>query len=265
MQKLTYISNENLRKETAFVISKAINAQIKAARKFGANVIDPFATLFEISGFSVNFSDWKENETTRQAQKTLQNHVGAFHQRILGHVEGWEDKRTGSQVDLICIDKRIIAEVKNKYSTVTGGKLVDVYNELSELVTPKASTYKDFTAYFVTIIPKTPVRFDLPFTPSNKKKGSKCEKNELIRTIDGASFYHLVTGKPDALEELYKVLPTVIEEILVTDYKKTGYKIENMEDLLSFFDAAFKNKPAKMAGVKKTAAKKVAVKKVAVK
>lgn len=256
MPKLEFISDENLRKETEFVIDKALQAKNKSEKKFGRNVIDPFAALFEISGFGVGHAEWKSSETVRQAQKTLQNHVGAFHQRILGHVKDWDDKKTGEQVDLSCSSKKIIAEVKNKFSTVTGGNLVNVYDELSELVTNKASKYKDYTAYFVTIIPKRATRFDECFTPSNKKKGTKCAKNELVRTIDGASFYELVTGRKDALEELYKALPTVIEEIFEAKNAKSTYKVPDVTELTSYFDMAFKQVKSKKTTSKKSPGKK---------
>lgn len=265
MPKLEFISDKALRDETAFVIKKALNAKNESENKFGKNVIDPFATLFEFSGFDVDHTKWKDSETVRQAQKTLQNHVGAFHQRILGHVEGWDDKKTGVQVDLICDSKKIIAEVKNKYSTVTGGSLVNVYDELSDLVTRKSSKYKDYTAYFVTIIPKHPIRFNNCFTPSNKKKGTKCEKNELIRITDGSSFYALVTGRENALEELYGVLPTVIEEIFAQDYKKSAYVVPNKTELLLYFNAAFKNTTIKKTTAKKAVTKRTSAKKAAAK
>jgi hypothetical protein len=41
--------------------------------------------------------------------------------------------------------------------------------------------------------------------------------NKLIRQIDGASFYELVTGRPNALKELFDTLPDVIADITGTD------------------------------------------------
>ncbi len=69
----------------------------------------------------MGYEIWYKNETARQAQKTLQNHLGDFHQRILGSVKGWTDMHTGGVIDLISHDTKIIAEVKNKYNTVSGG------------------------------------------------------------------------------------------------------------------------------------------------
>lgn len=49
-------------------------------------------------------ADLEINETTRQAQKTLQNHIGDFHQNILGSVDGWINLKVGSIIDLISED-----------------------------------------------------------------------------------------------------------------------------------------------------------------
>ena len=210
MALLAFISDENFLLEVERVIDVAIRAKQEASQGFGRNVIDPFAALFEMSGFGIEHNHWKDSEMVRQSQKTLQNHIGYFHQQMLGHVQGWENLGVGSEVDLINTDQKIIAEVKNKYSTVTGGKLKDVYSELENLVMPKASRFKGFTAYFVNVIPKTTARFDTVFTPSDKASGRRCADNVLIRLIDGASFYHVVTGRENALSELFYALPEAI-------------------------------------------------------
>ncbi|MGR5128021.1 Eco47II family restriction endonuclease [Photobacterium swingsii] len=241
MPILNFISDENLRAEVKFVIGKALAAKQESDKKFGKNVIDPFSAIFEIASFDVDHNEWKKNESIRQAQKSLQNHVGMFHQKILGHVQGWEDKGVGSIVDLICDKKKIVAEVKNKYSTVTGSKLADLYKDLADLVNPKHSNYKGYTAYVVNIIPRRAARMNQEFTPSDRGKGQKCPPSELIRIIDGYSFYEMVTGEPDALEQLFKALPSVIEDILVNDFeRKIDYKVPDILSITDYFDKAYR-------------------------
>lgn len=228
-----WIDDIKLDKAVEYLLGKAKEAENSAENEFGKNVIDPFAALFEIAGFGINYDVWHTNETIRQAQKTLQNHIGEFHQKVLGSVTGWEDLGVGNVVDLVSDGAKIIAEVKNKYNTVSGGKLAGLYKDLHSLVMPNSSKYKGYTAYYVTIIPRRAIRFDNEFTPSDKTTSSKCEKNTKIRTIDGSSFYHLVTGKADALEELFDYLPEVIE--------RSNIKIESTtkEKLKRFFKTAF--------------------------
>jgi hypothetical protein len=235
MPFLKWISDTDLRYEVNQLLSIAQVAKKAAVDEFGKNVIDPFAALFEMSGFSIDYDTWHNSETTRQAQKTLQNHIGDFHQRILGYPKGWTNKGVGNIVDLLSEDKKIIAEIKNKYNTISGGKLSDLYYSLEKQVSPKSSIYKGYTAFYVMVIPKTGQRFNKPFTPSDKDKGARCPVNELIREIDGASFYSMVTGSANALEDLFDVLPEVIKVC-----SEGKYRIRDKKKLKEFFNLAYK-------------------------
>lgn len=99
-----------------------------------------------MSGFGIDYDTWLKSETTRQAQKTLQNHIGDFHQNILGYSKGWTNMKVGNVIDLASEENKAIAEIKNKYNTISGGKLSDLYNSLDKLVSPKSSIYKGYTA-----------------------------------------------------------------------------------------------------------------------
>jgi len=239
MSYLNYILDEDLIEIVKGVLDVGIEKKLSAEKDFTKNVIDPFGSIFETAAFEVNHATWKSSELIRQSQKTLQNHIGDFHQKVLGCVGGWEDLGTGSVVDLNHKDRKIIAEVKNKYNTVTGGKLADQYYSLERLIMPKASTYKGYTSYFVNIIPKKPERYNKTFEPSDKDKGAKCPRNESIRVIDGASFYTLVTGEENALEDLHKVLPTVIEDIFRHTYGVAGFKISDKKSFSQYFSLAY--------------------------
>lgn len=208
-----FLEDAALVAEVSHLLTVAEEAIESQRKEFGKNVIDPFAAMFEMSGFGLDHAAWVRVELMRQAQKTLLNHIGGFHQNVLGAVKGWENMNTGAVVDLVSHEHKVIAEVKNKHNTLSGGKRSDQYENLEKLVMQKASRYHGYTAYFVTIIPKSPERFDRPFTPSEKETGAKVQENALIREIDGSSFYHLVTGEKDALAELFKALPGVISGI----------------------------------------------------
>lgn len=234
MAWLTWINDSDLEKEVYLLLEKAQKAKSKSSKDFRKNVIDPFAAIFEIAGFEQNFETWIRSEQSRQAQKTLQNHIGEFHQNILGYCINWENLSVGNVVDLVSIEHKIIAEVKNKYNTLSGGRLADQYATFDNLISPKLSVYKGYTAFLVTIIPQKRSRFNRTFTPSNKEKGERCPTNENIREIDGASFYSLVTGDPCALENLYRILPSVIEKC--TEGK---IRLTDSDKLLEFYNAAF--------------------------
>lgn len=235
MAYLSFISDKALKDAVQHLLDTANQAQEKAAKDFDRNVLDPFAYLFEVAGFKIASDElWIEGEKRRQAQKTLQNHIGNFHQKILGTVIGWDDLNTGGVIDLVCHERKIVAEVKNKFNTVKGSDRVKIYENLELLVMTKGHQYKSYTAYYVEVLPKTKERYNKEFTPSDNSKGSTKQPNALIRQIDGYSFYGLVTGVPDALEQLYKVLPTVIEDC-------SGYRFNQPNMANSLFKKAFFN------------------------
>ncbi|MEQ1638300.1 MAG: Eco47II family restriction endonuclease [Methylococcales bacterium] len=232
MPQLSFISDEALFKAVKHLLEIALKARTKADQEFDRNVIDPFAILFEMSGFSVDEPLWLVGEKNRQAQKTLQNHVGTFHQAILGMMAGWQDLGTGGVVDVVSTTGKIIAEIKNKHNTVKGSDKVKVYDQMETLVMTKGHQYKDFTAYYVEIIPKSNSRYNKPFTPPDSAKGQPRRANPLIRQIDGYSFYALATGVPNALEQLFLALPDVIEEC-------SDYRFTDREFARAFFHKAF--------------------------
>lgn len=176
MSIISYISDEKIKEIVYKVLAKGIAKKKSAEKDFYKNVIDPFGAIFEVATFDIAIKNWKESELIRQSQKTLQNQIGNFHQEVLGNVNTWVDLGTGGVVDLKNDERKIIAEVKNKYNTVSGGDLSSKYETLENLVMPKTSGYKGYTAYFVQIIPKKTTRYNEFFQPSNKEKGTRCKK-----------------------------------------------------------------------------------------
>lgn len=234
--RLAFISDENLRGAVKFLLDVAVAAKKKSEEDFEKNVIDPFGCLFEIAGFNTTTDTWLHNEQNRQAQKTLQNSVGAFHQQIIGSLRGWENAGTGGIVDAVNHTQKIVAEIKNKYNTVKGDHQKLVYDTLHDAVMPKQTLYHGYCAYYVEIIPPKAKRYNVEYTPSDNKTGQKRSGSPLIRKIDGYSFYELATGEKDALEKLYKVLPDMIEGCL------PGRKIPQDDRTFTqgFFNKAYK-------------------------
>ena len=240
MAYLPFIRDEDLVNAIDKTIKTGLDAKINGEKDFYKNVIDPFGAIFETAVGSMSTEEWKVKELMRQNQKTLQNQVGEFHNIVLGSVRGWKSLGKGMEIDLENLEKhnkKIIAEIKNKYNTVTGSKRKDHYEEFENLVCNKSSKYFGATAYFVQIIPKNAMSFNCCFTPSDKAKGIKKPKNEQIREIDGRSFYALVTGIEDALDQLYKIMPQVIIDHNFSKHKFTEY---DKDTFLDFYSRAYK-------------------------
>lgn len=236
MTYLPFIADNDLKIHVSRVLDAGIKANKNKDTKFHSNVIDPFGPIFELAVNDFTSTEWEKSEKSRQTQKSLQNEIGDFHNHILGSVDGWTALPKGNEIDLIKDDKKIIAEIKNKYNTVSGGKLVDHYVEFDNLENKKASKYFGATAYYVKIIPHKPITFDIPFTPSDKASGNRKSTDQSIREIDGRSFYKLVTGFDDALDQLHKAIPNVINDL---GQKNNNYSKQDLSDLNSYFKKAY--------------------------
>ena len=67
-------------------------------------------------------------------------------------------------------------------------------------------------------MPKNGKTYNKPFTPSDNRSKQRRDENPKIRQIDGKSFYTLLTDNPNALRELYLLLPELASEILVEEF-----------------------------------------------
>lgn len=92
--------------------------------------------------------------------------------------------------DLECPSRKLFAGIKNKWNTMNPENRRKV---IQDLETAARQKFKGWQGYLVQVIPKEPVRYEKVIA-----------KN--IKETDGASFYHIVTGKPDAIHDLFEYL-----------------------------------------------------------
>lgn len=201
------------------------NFKVKAFKKdIHENILDPFSSMIEASINELNFEGWIKAEKTRQHQKTLQNTIGNLHQKLLANIEGVDDLGVGEILDIVCHDKKIIAEIKNKHNTTKGNHKKEIYDDIASLL--KTEKYKGYTGFYVEIIPSKPVLFNVSFTPPDNVTKTNKPRRKDIRKIDGKSFYTLLTGDENAIFKMYKT----VSKILVDKYNlKTS---EQFMDLL---------------------------------
>ena len=229
MAYLTWITDEKLLAALKDFAAALSRGDAKNAKNSGRNVTDPFAALFTLSFFNMDHVHWLRMEEFRKKDKTLTNALGTFHQQILGSVDGWQNLGTTAVVDLVNDDRKIIAELKNKYNTVKGSDKINIYNDLHSCIYDKVSKYRGYQAYYVTIIPEKPEGVLRPFVPSDNKSGTKPAEDELIMEIDGKRFYSLVTGSETALEDLFRVIPQILTSShfhLILDDKSKAVVVE---------------------------------------
>lgn len=192
---LAWISDEKLSEEIGFLQQRTQRAWKDAEERRVRNVIDPFLSLVIASVFGIQ--DPKELVKIQNAESALRglsNAIGNFHQQILGSVDSWENHDAG--YDLECSTRRIVAEVKNKWNTMNASNRYQVETDLRTAVRQKSGNW---TGYLVLVIPRHPQRYQKPL-PEGRN----------LFEIDGASFYHLVTGDPNAIHDLLDKLCDVI-------------------------------------------------------
>lgn len=209
-QLLPFISDEDLHKATKTLVDAALSAKKKFEKDPYRNVIDPFSVLFDSASQKISTEDWMTQERARQVQKALQNALGDFHQTVLGAMPGWEDAGKGGSYDVKNQEKKVIAEIKNKYNTMNARSALSVYDNLQKHLDYGADGVTK--AYLVEVVPKSPKPYEAPFRPA--ERGTPRPLRTDIVKVDGKSFYALASGVPDALRQLYDALPVVLGEIL---------------------------------------------------
>ncbi len=193
--------------------------------EFHKNTIDPFKLVFDLVSMNTSVEEWIKTENVRQHDKTINNKVGEFHQKLLGSVAGWEDLKVGDEtgVDIRKSDNSIFIELKNKYNTMNDGATENCFRRLNAAVKmyPKAKAY---WAYIISV---------------NGKSGEEVwvrggRSNPQVRKVWGSKVYELVTGDKNALENVWKALPKAINDLRRSKVKVDEQKVK------FFFDAAFR-------------------------
>ena len=191
-------------------MNAALAAEKRVEKDPYRNVVDPFSALVDAARQKITTEEWMAQEKSRQVQKALQNALGDFHQDVLGAMPGWKNAGKGGSYDVSNVEKRVIAEIKNKYNTMNARSALSVYDNLQRHLDYSGDSVTK--AYLVEVIPKHPQPYEQPFTPS--ERGTPRPTRQDIVKIDGKSFYALASGDPDALRKLYDALPTTLGKIL---------------------------------------------------
>lgn len=174
--------------------------------QFYNNKIDVFKLTFDSKFNNIGEDNMIENEILRQIDKSINNSIGTFHEQILGGIEGYEIGNL-SGFDIKATDNTLFADIKNKHNTMNSSSAESLFQKLAKY----ADTYKKANCYWVQIL----------------AKGSFCEKwhgeingkeysHSRVFKISGDQFYAMLTGKDDALLQLYKILPVAINDFLET-------------------------------------------------
>lgn len=178
------------------------------------NTLDCFSAAIDSTAQGISLDDWMKQEKERQVQKTKQNAIGSLHEQVMGSLPGVVNLDVGNLIDIVCEEKKIIAEIKNKYNTTKGNHKTQVYRDLASALEDRPG----YTGYYVEVLPVNGKSYDVPYTPSDNQTKKRLPSREDIRKIDGNSFYTLLTGDSNALKEAYSLLPELTAEIINEEF-----------------------------------------------
>lgn len=199
---LGFISDADFRAHMRKMIGRLTTWMDLAA--FEKNVIDPIKLIFSAHAYKQTPEEAIQAEIARQLGKTLENMIGAFHQEIFAYIAGCEVPEDG--VDVICSDRNIYAELKNKHNTMNSSSAEKVFEKLKGVIVGNPHA----TAYLVEVIAKKSQ--DIPWTVSGSRLlGHRAER---LRRISIDRFYALVTGDEHAFFKLCQAIEPCIDDVL---------------------------------------------------
>ncbi|MCM1330900.1 MAG: Eco47II family restriction endonuclease [Ruminococcus sp.] len=188
-------------------------------KKFNKNIIDPIKLIFDKSVYQTSWETAVSNEIFRQRDKSNNNDIGYFHQRIFSYFNGCTVPENGQEGGWDVIFRNgggialpdgstvhtLYAELKNKHNTMNsasaGKTFIKMQNQLLK--------DDDCACFLVEAIAKRSQNIKWETTVDGQKVGHK-----LIRRVSIDKFYEIITGEADAFYKLCMKLPAVIESVV---------------------------------------------------
>lgn len=191
-------------------------------KKFNSNIIDPIKIIFDKTVYQTSWEEMVGNEIFRQRDKSNNNDIGYFHQRIFqyfnnchvpenGEEGGWDviyHDENGIKLPDGDIVHTVYVEMKNKHNTMNSASAGKTYIKMqSQLLSDD-----DCACFLVEAIAKRSQNIKWETTVDGKKVSHK-----RIRRVSLDNFYALVTGEEDAFYKICMELPAVIDRVVRQD------------------------------------------------
>lgn len=173
-------------------------------KNFYSNKIDTIKLTFDAKFNDIDEESLIQAEILRQIDKSINNSIGTFHEQIMGGIKGFELGNL-SGFDIKAKDDTLFADIKNKHNTMNSSSAEALFQKLSRY----ADTYKKSKCYWVQVLAKSNF-CELWKGEINGKEYS----HSRVYKISGDQFYALLSGKENALFQLYKNLPIAVKDYL---------------------------------------------------
>ena len=202
-----FISDEHFIECVANLHKAYLKAKNNITKKnFYANKVDTIKLTFDAKFNEINEESLIQTEILRQIDKSINNSIGTFHEQILGGIKNFEIGKL-SGFDIKAKNDSLFADIKNKHNTMNSSSAEALFQKLSRY----ADTYKKSKCYWVQILAKSSF-CELWKGEINGKEYS----HSRVYKISGDQFYSLLSGKENALFQLYNRLPIVIKDYLAS-------------------------------------------------
>lgn len=218
MWDLSFISEDDFTNHVKSTIEK-YGEKLKSfdLKRFNKNIIDPVKLIFDKTVYQASWEEIVSNEIFRQRDKSNNNDIGYFHQRIFQYIDkcrvpdngkegGWDvifENPDNIEIPSAGTVSRVYVEMKNKHNTMNsasaGKTFIKMQNQLL--------TDDDCACFLVEAIAQRSQNIKWETTVDKHKVGHK-----LIRRVSLDNFYALVTGQEDAFYQMCMVLPDIIQK-----------------------------------------------------
>ena len=222
MGPLEFISEEDFRNHVKLTIEKyGEKLESFNLKRFNKNIVDPVKLIFDKTVYHATWDEIISNEIFRQRDKSNNNDIGYFHQRIFQYIEncrvpdngkegGWDviyENADGITLPDGSIVHRIYVEMKNKHNTMNSSSAGKTFMKMQNQLLKD----DDCACFLVEAIAKKSQNIKWETTVDKQKMGHK-----LIRRVSIDQFYALVTGQEDAFYRMCLILPQTIQSVVDT-------------------------------------------------
>jgi len=193
-------------------------------KRFNKNIIDPIKLIFDKTVYKSSWDEMVGNEIFRQRDKSNNNDIGYFHQRIFQYIDnchvpengkdgGWDViYRNPKGINLPDGDMvhTVYVEMKNKHNTMNSASAGKTYIKMqSQLLDDD-----DCACFLVEAIAQRSQNIKWETTVDGKKVSHR-----RIRRVSIDQFYALVTGEEDAFYQMCRILPETIKEVVDNNHE----------------------------------------------
>ena len=208
-------------------------------KRFNKNIVDPVKLIFDKTVYRATWEETISNEIFRQRDKSNNNDIGYFHQRIFQYIRNCHVPQNGEEGgwDVIyrnpdgitlpdgSVVHTIYVEMKNKHNTMNysaaGKTFIKMQNQLLH--------DDDCACFLVEAIAKKSQNIKWETKVDGQRLGHK-----LIRRVSMDRFYELVTGQKDAFYKMCMTLPEVIQRVVEEEGSSLVPHDTVFEELSSF-------------------------------